>query len=180
MRRIIVQNNVTLDGFFEGPNHEIDWFMFDQEAFQHSVKLLNSVDTILFGRPTYQMMAAYWPAAAPDAIADKMNSLPKIVFSSTLQRVDWNNSRLVKGNVAEEVAKLKGQPGGDMVVLGSATLASSLLQSGLIDEYRVHLTPVLIGSGKPLFKGITETLRLKLIGTRSFASGVVELSYGRA
>jgi dihydrofolate reductase len=180
MRKIIVSNNVTLDGFFEGPNHEIDWFMFDKEAFDYSVALLNSVDTILFGRTTYQMMAAYWPTAAPDAVAEKMNSLPKIVFSGTLQAVAWNNTRLIKGDVAEEVARLKQQPVGDMVVLGSAKLASSLLQSGLVDEYRVRVVPVLIGNGKPLFPGITERLKLKLLGTKSLRSGVVILSYAKA
>lgn len=180
MRKIIVSNLVSLDGFFEGPNHELDWHVVDEEFFAYARDLLNSVDTILFGRTTYQLMASYWPSAPSDAIADKMNNLPKIVFSTTLESVEWNNSRLVKGNIAEEVSQLKQQPGKDMVVLGSATLATSLLQSGLVDEYRVIVNPVLIGSGKPLFRDITETLKLKLLGTRSLASGVVMLSYRRA
>lgn len=180
MRKIIVSNNVTLDGFFEGPNHEIDWFMFDKEAFDDSVALLNSVDTILFGRTTYQMMAAYWPVAAPDAVAERMNRLPKIVFSNTLQAVQWNNTRLIKGDVAEQVARLKQQPGGDMVVLGSAKLASSLLQTRLVDEYRVHVIPVLIGNGRPLFPDIAERLQLRLLGTKALGSGVVIQSYAKA
>jgi dihydrofolate reductase len=109
-----------------------------------------------------------------------MNGLPKIVFSKTLQKVDWNNSRLAKGELVEEVNKLKQQPGGDMVVLGSTTLASQLLQLGLIDEYRVLINPVLIGGGKPLFRGITERIKVKLLATRSLASGMVILSYGKA
>ncbi len=177
MRRIIVSNHMSLDGFFEGPNKEIDWFGFNEELFAYSVDLLNSVDTLLFGRTTYEMMAAYWTSAPPDPIADKMNSLPKIVFSNSLGSLDWNNSRLVKGDVAEEFSRLKQQSGRDMVVLGSATLASSLLQAGLVDEYRVILTPVLLGSGKPLFEGIRQRMELKLAGSRPLASGVVVLTY---
>ncbi len=177
MRRIIVSNHMSLDGFFEGPNKEIDWFGFNEELFAYSVDLLNSVDALLFGRTTYEMMAAYWTSAPPDPIADKMNSLPKVVFSTTLQSADWNNARLVKGNLAEEVSRLKQQPGRDMVVLGSATLASSLLQLGLVDEYRVILTPVLLGTGKPLFEGIRQKMELKLVGSRPLASGVVVLTY---
>ena len=130
MRRILVSNLISLDGFYEGPNDEIDFFVTDQEFFAYAADMLNSVDTILFGRKTYEMMAAYWPKAAPDAIADKMNNLPKIVFSRTMHEVGWNNSRLAKGELVEAVNKLKQAPGGDMVVLGSATLASQLLQRG--------------------------------------------------
>ncbi len=180
MRRILVSNLISLDGFYEGPKDEIDFFVTGQEFFAYATDMLNSVDTILFGRKTYQHMAAYWPTAAPDAVAEKMNSLPKIVFSKTLQKADWNNSRLAKGELAEEVTRLKQQPGGDMVVLGSATLASQLLQLGLIDEYRVLINPVLIGSGKPLFRGLTERIKVKLLATRSLASGMVILSYGKA
>jgi dihydrofolate reductase len=177
MRKIIVSNMVSLDGFFEGPNHELDWHVVDEEFFAYAAEMLNSADTILFGRTTYHLMANYWPSAPPDAIAEKMNTLPKIVFSSTLQHVEWSNSRLVKGNIAEEVSRLKQQSGKAMVVLGSATLASSLLQWGLVDEYRVILNPILIGRGKPLFPGITERVKLELVGTKSLGSGVVILTY---
>jgi dihydrofolate reductase len=180
MRRILVSNLISLDGFYEGPNDEIDFFVIDQEFLAYAAAMLDSVDTILFGRKTYQHMAAYWPTAPADAVAQKMNSLPKIVFSKTLQKADWNNSRLAKDDLVEEVNKLKQGPGGDMVVLGSATLASQLLQLGLIDEYRVLINPVLIGSGKPLFRGITERIKVKLLATRSLASGMVILSYGKA
>jgi dihydrofolate reductase len=180
MRRILVSNLTSLDGFYEGPNDEIDFFVVDQEFLAYAAEMMNSVDTILFGRKTYEHMAAYWPTAPEDVVADKMNSLRKIVFSKTLQKVDWNNSRLVKGELVEEVTRLKQQPGGDMVVLGSATLASQLMQLGLIDEYRVLINPVLIGSGKPLFRGITERIKVKLLATRSLVSGMVILSYGKA
>jgi dihydrofolate reductase len=168
---------MSLDGYFEGPNHELDWFVTDEEFFDYARNMLNSVDTILFGRLTYEMMAGYWPSAPPDEIAEKMNSLPKIIFSSTLSKLEWNNSRLINGNAVEEVYRLKQQQGGDMVVLGSATLASSLLQADLIDEYRVIVNPVLVGSGNSLFRGIKEMVKLKLLGVRPFASGVVMLSY---
>ena len=177
MRKVIVSNLVSLDGFFEGPNKELDWFVVDEEFFEYARDLLRTVDTLLFGRVTYQHMANYWPSAPVDEIADKMNNLPKIVFSKTLQKVEWKNSRLVKNNIGEEISKLKQQPGKDMAILGSANLASYLLPLGLIDEYRMILNPVLIGSGNPLFQGIKERLKLKLSGTKSFGSGVVVLYY---
>jgi len=135
MRKVIVSNLVSLDGFFEGPNG--DWFVVDEEFFEYARNLLRTVDTILFGRATYQQMAGYWPSAPAEEIADEMNNLSKVVFSRSLHTVEWSNSRLASDDAVEEVAKLKQMPGKDMVILGSATLASSLLQAGLIDEYRV-------------------------------------------
>jgi dihydrofolate reductase len=180
MRKVIVSNVASLDGFFEGPNKELDWFVPDEEFFDYAKALLRTVDTLLFGAATYEHMANYWPSAPADEIADRMNNLPKVVFSKTLQKVDWNNSRLVKNNVQEEITKLKQQPGQDMVIFGSASLASDLLQRGLVDEYRIILNPVLIGRGTPLFRGMAETIRLKLLATKVFASGVVLLSYQKA
>ena len=177
MRRILVKNHMSLDGFFEGPAKERDWFGFDQEQFEDSVNLVNSVDTLLFGRTTYEMMKAYWPDAPPDAISDKMNSLAKVVFSSTLTSSDWNNTRVVNGDIGEEALRLKQQPGGDMVVLGSGKLASALLERGLVDEYRVYITPILIGRGNPLFQQIGERINLRLVGQKSFRSGIVMLAY---
>jgi len=142
--------------------------------------MLREADTLLFGAATYKMMAAYWPTAPRDEIADQMNGLPKVVFSQTLKSADWNNSKLVSGNAAEEIARLKRLPGEDLVILGSAHLASSLLSQGLIDEYRVVLNPVLIGNGKPLFPGLKQQLKLKLASTRQFASGVIVLYYQEA
>lgn len=177
MRRVIVSNLASLDGFFEGPNKELDWFVLDEEFFEYARNLLRSVDTILFGRATYEHMASYWPSAPADEIAGKMNSLAKVVFSKTLQAVKWSNSWLVRGDAAAEVAKLKRLPGKDMVILGSASLASSLLQAGLIDEYRVVLNPVLIGGGNPLFRKIKERLKLRLSRAQPLGSGAVVLYY---
>lgn len=180
MRNLIVSNLMSLDGFFEGPNQELDWFVVEEEFLQYARELLRSVDTLVFGRKTYQHMADYWPSAPSDEIADKMNNLPKIVFSKTMKTADWNNSRLVNTDAEREISRLKQQPGKDMVIFGSAALASFLLQNGLIDEYRVVLQPVLVGGGTPMFRGIGERIRLKLTGTRSFNSGVAVLCYQKA
>jgi len=177
MRRLIVSNLMSLDGFFEGPNKNIDWFMVDEEFFEYAKEMLCAADTLLFGRATYEHMAGYWPTAPSDEIADKMNGLAKLVASRTLQQVSWNNSKLIKGNVAEEIAKLKRKPGKDIVLLGSSILASSLLQEGLIDEYRVILAPLLIGSGSPLFKDISKQIKFKLQKTKLLKSGVIVLYY---
>jgi len=180
MRKVIVSNLASVDGFFEGPNKELDWHVADDEFFAYARDMLQKADVLLFGAVTYKLMVAYWPTAPPDEIADKMNNLPKIVFSKTLKKVEWKNSRLVSGSIQEEVSKLKQQPGKDIVVLGSAKLASPLLQAGLVDEYRVIVNPVLLGKGNPLFTGITERIRLKLLAAKVLGSGVVILSYQRA
>ena len=176
---------VTLDGFFEGPNKELDWHIVDEEFKEYAIDLLSKVDALLFGRVTYQLMADYWPAAATNPstsksdleIADKMNNLPKIVFSKTLQEVKWNNSRLVKENIAEEISKMKQQPGKVMVIFGSGSIVSNFMQHGLIDEYRIIVNPVVLGNGNPLFKGIKDKHNLNLLKTRAFSSGVVILYY---
>jgi len=185
MRKVILSNEVTLDGFFAGPNGELDWQIVDEESHQYTIDLLSNVDALLFGRVTYQLMADYWPAAATNPstskgdleIADKMNNLPKIVFSKTLRQVEWNNSRLVKDNIAQEISKMKQQPGKDMVIFGSGSIVSPLMQLGLIDEYRIIVNPVVLGNGNPLFKGINDKQTLKLLKTRVFDSGIVILFY---
>jgi dihydrofolate reductase len=181
MRKVFLFMMVTLDGFFEGPNHEIDWHNVDEEFNEFAIHQLNEVDTLLFGRVTYEGMASYWPtqfAKENDPIvADKMNTVPKIVFSKTLEKADWTNSRLVKEHIAEEVSKLKQQQGRDMAIFGSSDLAVSLLQMGLIDELRIMVNPVVLGNGKPLFNGIHEKLNLKLLKTKTFRSGNVLLYY---
>jgi dihydrofolate reductase len=181
MRQVILFNMATLDGFFAGPNGEIDWHHVDEEFNEFAIAQLNSADGLLFGRVTYQGMAGYWPtdiAMTNDpVVAGKMNAIPKIVFSRTLERAEWNNTRLVKGHVAEEISKLKQQPGKDWLLFGSADLASTLTNLGLIDEYRVMVNPVVLGSGKPLFKGVKEKLNLKLTNIRAFRNGNVLLCY---
>ncbi len=177
MRKLFVSNLMSLDGFFETIDHKLDWFVVDDEFFDYADDMLRSVDLILFGRKTYAHMTAFWPTAPRDRIADQMNGLAKIVFSKKLARADWQNTRLVRDNAADEVARLKQQPGKDMVILGSAMLASSLLEQGLIDEYRIILNPVLLGQGNPLFKDVRHKIALQLSDARSFRSGVNILYY---
>ncbi len=181
MRKAILFMMVSLDGFFEGPNGEMDWHNVDEEFNEFAKDQLNSVDVLLFGRRTYELMASYWPtpSATRDSpsIAEKMNALPKIVFSRTLEEVGWNNSRLIKENIAEEISSLKQRPGKDLIIFGSANLAVSLIQMNLIDEYRIIVNPVVLGKGKPLFKGIHDKLNLKLLKTETFDSGNVLLYY---
>jgi dihydrofolate reductase len=172
---------VTLDGYFEGPNREIDWHNVDAEFNDYAIDLLNNVDVLVFGRVTYQLMASYWPTPAATTndpiVAEKMNSLSKIVFSRTLNQVAWKNTKLVRGNVAEEILKLKQQPGKDLAVFGSCDLALTLIRLGLIDEYQIFVNPVVLGSGKPLFEDIHDKLKLKLLKTKTFDSGNVLLYY---
>lgn len=174
----------TLDGFFEGPNQDISWHNVDEEFNEFAIDQLNETGTLLFGRITYQGMASYWPtdAAIHDdpEVAGLMNSLSKIVFSRTLDKPEWNNSRLVKNNVVEEVSKLKQQPGKDIAIFGSSDLAVTLAEQGLIDEYRIIVNPLFLGGGTPLLKGIKEKVNLKLLNARIFKSGNVLLYYAPA
>jgi len=182
MRKIIVSNFVSLDGYIEGPNKELDWHLVDREFLDYAEDMLNSVDTILFGRVTYEMMAAYWSRSEvkkdDPIIAGKMNSLPKIVFSKTLDSVEWENSILVKENIKETVLKLKEQPGKDIVILGSGSIVSAFTQMGIIDEYRIIVNPVILGAGKLQFTpGSLDKKTLKLTDVKKLGSGLVFLYY---
>ncbi|HEX9387810.1 MAG TPA: dihydrofolate reductase family protein [Anaerolineales bacterium] len=181
MRKVFLFNMTTLNGFFEGPNQDISWHNVDEEFNEFAIDQLNEIGTLLFGRITYQVMESYWPTEIAinndPVVAGLMNSLPKIVFSRTLDQAEWDNSRLVKENVAEEVLKLKAQPGKDIAIFGSSDLAVTLAESGLIDEYRIILNPVFLGNGTPLLKGIKEKVNLKLLRARTFKSGNVLLYY---
>jgi dihydrofolate reductase len=172
---------VTLDGFYEGPNQEFHWPNVDQEFNEFAVGQLHDTDILLFGRVTYAGMASYWPTqgAREDdpVVADLMNTMPKIVVSITLQSADWNNTTLVGANVAEELSRLKPQPGKDLAILGSPNLTVSLLGMGLVDELRVMVNPVVLGDGKSLFRSTKQELKLQLLQTRTFSSGNVLLTY---
>lgn len=178
MRRMFWQISVTLDGFMEGPNRELTDTaeVADADFDRYASDMLQSIDAILLGRRTYQLFADYWPAATgPDA--DRLNELPKIVFSRTLEKVEWKNSTLVKENVAEAVARLKRQPGKDLAVFGSADLASTFMRLGAIDEYRILVTPVVLGRGTPMFRDIREKIALQLVNATTWSSGTVALYY---
>ncbi|MHC3123334.1 dihydrofolate reductase family protein [Acinetobacter sp. GN11] len=187
MRKLILFLHASLDSFVEGPNGAMDigWIAYDADLANHAKEILSTADTVIWGRVTYQMMHNYWPAmlSNPEASEHERNhaewieKTEKIVFSTTLDTVEWNNSRLVKDHVEEEINKLKQQSGKDMVILGSPRFAHYLMQLGLIDEYKITVSPVLIGSGLPLFQGIQQKTNLKLIENKTFASGAIGLHY---
>ena len=182
MRKVLLFNMVTLDGFFAGPEGEINWHNVDQEFNEFAIEQLNTAGGLIFGRLTYQLMAGYWPTPAAKTddpiVAEKMNHLPKYVFSRTLNAVDWENTHLINGDAAVELPKLTDQVGGDLFIFGSANLASSLIQHGLIDEFRVMVNPVVLGGGRPLFENLDHHMSLKLVRAKPFASGNVLLYYG--
>ncbi len=172
-------NIITLDGYFEGekswdlPFHETVW---GPELHQLSVEQLQSADYLVFGRITFQGMAAYWKNAEGE-IAGLMNTTPKIVISRTLESADWNNSILIKENVVGELKKLKSGGDKDMYVFGSAYLSETLVEENLFDEYRIGVAPVIAGSGRCLFpKGLT-TKKLSLISSQQLSTGGVVLKY---
>lgn len=168
---------VSLDGYVEGPNGELDWHNVDEEFNDYAIGLLNSVDTLLFGRKTYELMAAYWPTplAAEDdpVVAGLMNNLKKVVCSNTIREVNWQNSELLNGDAAEHIAQLKQQPGKDIAIFASCGLMQSLMPSKLVDEYRIITNPTLLGRGKPLLEGLSERLSLQYDKAWVFNSGNV-------
>jgi len=185
MRKIIVSMHISLDGFSEGLNGELDWFIIDEEGWKSVNELLNSADTLLLGRVTYQNFVNFWPAAAinPASTKDEIefshfaDKAKKIVISKTLEKVEWKNSILIKDNIKEEILKLKQQPGKDMVIFGGAGIVSTFTKLGLIDEYRIYVNPIVLGKGKPLFKDLKDKHKLKMINTKAFNSGLVQLIY---
>jgi dihydrofolate reductase len=172
---------MTLDGFYEGPNQEFHWPNVDDEFNEFGIGQLNDTDLLIFGRRTYEGMASYWPtAAAADndpVVAELMNTLPKLVVSTSLTSADWANTRVVGADVAEEITRLKQQPGKGLAILGSSDLTSSLLGMGLVDELRVLVNPVILGGGRSVFRTIKEERKLELLQTRTFRSGNVLLTY---
>ena len=180
--------SISLDGFFEGQNHDITWHNVDEEFNKFAIDQLRETDTILFGRRTYQLFEDFWPKAADDPtiskdnleIARLINNMDKIVFSKTLPRVEekknWKNIRLIREVNPEEINRWKRQPGKNLSV-GGNNLAVGLAQSGLIDEFQIMVNPIALGRGTPLFQGTKERLNLRLLRTRMFKSGNVLLCY---
>lgn len=181
MRKLFLFMMVSVDGFFEGLNHQLDWHNTDAEFADFAIQQLDQVDVIIFGRRTYEMMAAFWPAEHARQVdpltAERMNTLPKIVFSRTLEKATWSNTRLYGDGVAEVLNDLKSQAGKDLAVFGSSNLCLTLLKLGLLDELRIMVNPVVLGQGNTLFDGLKETQRLSLNSTRTFESGNVLMTY---
>lgn len=183
MRKIIVQMSVSLDGFIEGPRGELDWHRVDEELHYHFNRQLGAMSAFLNGRVMHELMAQFWPTADQDpaasgAVAEYSRiwrEMPKLVYSRTLQKADWN-ATIVREVVPEEVRRLKEEPGGDMA-LGGVGLAAAFLRHGLVDEYRIYVQPVVIGAGKPLFPQGTARMDFRLLESRTFTSGVELLRY---
>lgn len=181
MRKLIMWNVMTLDGYFEGNQnwdlsfHNVVW---GEELEQLSIEQLNATDYLVFGRVTYEGMAAYWTQEKGE-IADLMNGIPKLVFSKTLKSADWHNTTLISENASAEIQKLKEQGGKDMYVFGSANLSETFINDDLFDEYRICIAPVLLGSGQPLFRQGIAPKNLSLVSTQQLTTGGVILKYSR-
>jgi dihydrofolate reductase len=184
MRKLIVFNHVTLDGYFVSVNGDCSWARSGNDDAEYSAFVAENArggGQLLFGRVTYQLMASYWPTPIADqhnpAVAAGMNSMPKVVFSRTLDQASWNNTKLVNGGLVPEIRKMKDESGPGMAILGSGSIVSQLAPEHLIDEYQMMVDPVALGKGRTMFEGIQEKLTLKLTKTRTFKNGKVFLCY---
>lgn len=179
--------HISLDGFAADENRGLGWISYDGELQQYADEIVATVGSPVYGRLTYELMAGYWPSVLTDPGEDErskaharwVDQAPKIVFSKTMKTAGWNNTTVINDNIAEEIHKLKQQPGKDLVIFGSPGLAHSLMELDLIDEYRLTLNPVLLGSGIPAFQNIQNKTNLKLIKSTAFASGALGLHYAR-
>ena len=171
----------SLDGFYEGPNGELDWPIVDEEFNDFAIRQLDEADTLGFGRATYEHMAAHWPtdqAQANDpAITSRMNTKPKLVFSTVLERAGWANTTIIVGEAVEQIEKLKTTPGGELLLLGSAHLTAHLAAAGVLDELRIMVCPIAIGQGRSLFEGLKDRLALRTAHVKQFKGGNVLLTY---
>ena len=182
MRKLVVFNHVTLDGYFTDANGDMSWaHKSDPEWDAFAAENAKGGGVLLFGRVTYELMASFWPTPAametmPD-VAKGMNNLPKVVFSRTMDKASWNNTKLIKSDMVEEVRKMKNESGEGMVILGSGSIVSQLSEHKLIDEYQMVINPIVLGKGRTMFEGMKERLMLKHTNTRTFENGNVVLTY---
>jgi dihydrofolate reductase len=184
MRKFTVFNSVSLDGYFTGADGDLSWMHKGSEDREWTDYVANNAKgggVLVFGRVTYEMMAGYW--TTPEArkqnpiVAERMNALPKIVFSRKLDEATWNNTKLIKGDIVAAVRKLKQEPGDDLVIMGSGSIIAQLAPEGVIDAYQFVLTPVVLGKGRTMFEGVSKNLELKPVKTRSFANGKIVTEY---
>jgi dihydrofolate reductase len=187
MRKIILLEHVSLDGFAADSNRDISWIKVDDEIFDIVDRMTDDADTALYGRITYEMMENYWPATGekPDATRHDIehsrwtNSVLKIVFSRTMNETSWKNTKIISKNIIEEMDKLKKRPGKNILLFGSPSIARFFMQHNLIDEYYININPILLGSGIPLFNNKIERIKLKILEAKTYKSGVVGLHYER-
>ena len=187
MRKVIVSMNVTLDGFMAGDNGTLDWHfpLWNDEMTRHIADQLQTVDTILLGRMSYQVMAQYWPYAdchnmhspAQMDFANRMNNYTKILFSRTLRKGSWKNTHIIRSRIKEQILEMKQQPGRDMIIFGSGSIVQTFTRLGLVDEYRLWVHPVILQNGMPLFRDKRPGTHLQLLRTKTFSTGVVVLYY---
>ncbi len=187
MRKLIAFNNVTLDGYFTGADGDFRWAHDDSDDPEFSAFVAENArggGELLFGRITYELMAAYWPTEMAmkndPVVAERMNKMPKIVFSRTLGEASWSNSRLMNGDLASEVRRIKNASGEGIAILGSGSIVAQLAPHGLIDEYQLVLNPVILGGGRTMFEGLNNRPKLKLTQSRSFNNGKIFLRYAPA
>lgn len=178
MRKLIVFNMITADGYFEGQDADISWHKVDKEVNEFMIEQMKTTDTLLFGRKTFEVMEDYWPTkeaiAADPVIAEMMSSYLKIVFSTTRGKSEWKNARFFNGAVVEEAKELKGQEGKNIFIFGSADLCRALIKGNLIDEFRLMINPVTLGKGNPFFRS---KMNLQLLKVKVFGNGNVLLCY---
>jgi dihydrofolate reductase len=182
MRKLVVFNTVTLDGYFVDSKGDMSWAHKNDDEWNAFVgENASGSGMLVFGRITYELMASYWPTPMAlqnsPVVAKGMNAMPKVVFSRTLDSASWSNTKLLKGDLAAEVRKLKQEPGPDMVILGSGTIVSQLAQQNLIDEYQIALSPSVLGQGRTMFEGVKQKLNFRLTNSRAFRNGNVFLCY---
>ena len=198
MRKIVAFNHVSADGYFATADGKMDWVIQDEEIGKRAAEGMSETGTVLFGRRTYEQFASFWPHAldesstAPDphapghrsrelkAMAVWLNEATKLVFSKSLKEATWKNTRLLRELDPRKIEALKRQPGGDIIMFGSGSIASQLTQHGLIDEYQLVVSPVLLGSGWPLLSGVSRSTKVSLLEAKTYPSGNVKLRYGRA
>ena len=182
VKKIIAIEWLSLDGYFSDSNNETDWFVSDEETWKYLLELFASFDTILLGKDTYEMFAAYWPKPNPSdpnpkELIDFMNNSQKVVFSKSLKKVEWNNSVVMKDIIPEEINEIKKKTGKDIVIFGSGSIVSRLTKLGLIDEYKFLINPIFLGNGTPIFKSEEAKAKLKYLDSKTFGSGNIMLQY---
>lgn len=185
MRKIISFMHLSLDGFVAGPNGEMNWIKVNQEIFDHVEKRISQTEAALYGRTTYEMMQNYWPTAGDEPGASKHDiehskwykGAHKIVLSTTMKGKELPNTTIISDNLAERINEIKQQPGSELLVFGSPTATHALIEQNLIDGYWLFVNPIILGQGIPLFTGIKDKVKLNLLSTQQFSSGVTELNY---